>query len=439
MMGIRTRIAVSAALVGLALVPACAVAQARTSVTVFTGVTIVSMDRPAPVPRQTVIVRDGRIEWLGPAQDADIPAGAVLIDGAGKYLMPGLVDVHVHADPTDLPLFLANGVTTIREMNGSAEHLALRDQIARGTRVGPTLYVSSTLLAGSAQRWRHALVPDGPAAALAARDAIARGYDFLKVYDGLSTAAYDAIVAAGRAAGVPLTGHVPAGVGLTGVLGAEQRSIEHLEQIMAAIGGAAVDSSSIEEAARAIARAGTRVTPTLVVLENITRLRTPAMQARLDGPELQYVNPDTRAWWQSLRRPAQAGTGQPDPYVERLRLMVRALLRNGVRVLAGTDTPNPLMVPGFSLHEELAALAAAGLSTQAVLRAATLDAAEFLGAPEGSGTVRTGAAADLVLFDADPTVSVGNLRDPAGVMARGRWFPREALQAMLAEVVATYR
>jgi imidazolonepropionase-like amidohydrolase len=398
--------------------------------------TVVPMDAERTLESHTILVEDGRIAWLGPDMTAEIPPEARVIDATGRWVVPGLADMHVHAGAGDFPAFVANGVTTIREMNGTAEHLELRAAARDGRVLGPSMIVTGPLIAGEEQRWRHVLArtPD-EGRALAAEHARA-GFDAVKIYDGLTRETYDAIVEAAAAAGTPFVGHVPRAVGLARVLESGQRSIEHVGQIAHAVSSA--DSAALAEVALRIAGSGAWVTPTLASEEALSRRGTPWYAERLARPEVALVDPGLADWWRSLGEgtPEAAAAERRREYREGVAALVRAMRDAGVPLLAGTDTPNPLMVPGFSLHAELAALVAAGLSPYEAIRAATAEAARFAGMEAEFGTIRMGARADLVVTDADPLADVSSLGRPTAVVLRGEWLPRERLEGLVSELLA---
>lgn len=413
---------------------------ANDSVTAFTDVTVVSVESGALSPGQTVLVQGDRITWVGPATQATIPGGAIRIPGGGRFLAPGLADMHAHVDPEALGVFLAYGVTTVRELNGDSVRLRLRADIAAGRVDGPTLIVSGPLLAGEKQRWRHLLITTADEARTEVTREADQHYDLVKVYDGLSADAYAAIVETAKSRGLPVTGHIPRAVGLERVLAAGQ-NIEHAASIIDDVMRRSSDSAALEMALDRVAAAGVWVTPTLAAFEALFRTGAPDVWARFDAPELQYVDPDTRAWWRSLRR-GDSAPGLSPRAVQRWAIyerVVRGLARRGVPLLAGTDTPNPLMVPGASLHEELRALAAAGLERKAVLAMATVRAAQSLGTPSEFGVIREGSRADLLLLERNPLEDLAALRQPAGVMARGRWYSSARLKEMLDGVAGKYR
>ena len=293
--------------------------------------------------------------------------------------------------------------------------------------------VSAPLLAGTPQRWRHELVTSD-SAAVRIVEAIARaGYDFVKTYDGLSRSVYATMLRDAKARGLRVTGHIPADVGLAGVIAERPNSIEHARMLLESVGGHDADSAATLRAADMLAGSGIWIVPTLAAYEALDLMRTRAMQARLQSPEMAYVDSATRGWWMSFRvdSPVDSATPRQRRRVELTRLLVSRAAMRGVGILAGTDTPNPLMIAGFSLHDELASLEAAGLTRYQVLAAATSRAAEFMGWEKESGTVAAGKRADLLLVRGNPLEDLSALRAVEGIVLRGRWFSRERLRAML--------
>lgn len=390
----------------------------------------------------TVIVDGASIAWVGPSSKACIAANARRIDARGKFVTPALADMHVHMDAGDTLLYIANGITQVREMNGTPALVALRDAVRSGKTRGPMMSVSSPLTAGTPQRWRHVLVETPDSARRLVRAEKAQGYDAIKVYDGLSMPTYSAIVDEAAKLRVPVVGHIPRDVGLDSVLALHQRSLEHGDQIIAAASRAPRnpdDSVAIADAARKIARARSWVTPTIAAEYALNILGTTGYTRQLERPEMKFQDSATLSWWRSLAAP-RAGTelstdefrsASSKKYFGYKQQLVRELDRAGVNMLAGTDTPNPLMVPGFSLMDELVILNRAGLSPYRVLRMATSDASDFL--TGDFGRVRRGARADLLLLTRNPLEDLTTLRNPLAVIVRGEWIDRAALDVMLAK------
>jgi imidazolonepropionase-like amidohydrolase len=397
----------------------------------FVGVTVVPMDRERSLANQTVVVRDGRVAEIGPAGKVKVPAGALAVDGKGKYLMPGLAEMHGHLPhPKEgeelsnrfLRLFVANGVTTVRGMFGFPNHPALRDRLARGEAVGPTLYVASPAMFGGQVK-----TPE-QARALVAEHKKA-GFDLIKVHEQLSPEVYDALVAAAREAKIPVAGHVPDAVGLERALAARQSSIEHLDGYLEAI----ESDADIARLAAATRDAGVWNTPTMGLYRTIFGSEsTESLAAR---PEMRFVPKSMVDGW-AAQRAAQAGgiaqMGEEAKKIPALRdRMLKALADAGAKLLLGSDAPQVFSVPGFSLHREMRAMADAGLTPYQVLEAGTRNAAVYLGAEREFGTVEVGKRADLVLLDADPLADVANVARRSGVMLRGRWYPEAELRAMI--------
>ena len=418
----------------------------------FVDVTVLPMDRERALPRQTVVVEGGRIVSLGPTASARVPAGAARVDGRGKFLVPGLVDMHAHlspgteslADPAgrQLALYLATGFTTVRSLgiapaNGPAA-LALRDRVARGEVLGPTLVVSSPSVNGN-----NAKTPAD--AARLVEDAKRAGYDAVKTHGNFpSGEIYDTLAATARRVGLPLSGHVTPEFGLARALAAGQQ-VEHLDGYIAAIvrDGVAtppgqfvfdpavlsqVDDAKLRAVARETASRGVWSGPTLALFAAAVSDSSAEQLAR--RPELRYMPAQALPQWASqkgnfLQAPAEGRRA----YVELRNRIVRELHAAGARLLVGSDSPQLYMTPGYGALREIDALVAAGLRPYVALEAATRNAADYLGRAD-IGTVAVGKRADLVLLDADPLTDVGNLRRVAGVMVGGRWLDAARLDRL---------
>lgn len=421
----------------------------------FVDVAVVPMDRERVLERQTVVVRDGRIAEIGPAGKVKVPKGAQTIDGRGKFLMPGLAEMHGHLPhPAQgeelsrqfLRLFVANGVTTVRGMFGFPHHPELRGRIASGELFGPTLYVASPALSGQS-------VQSAGQARELVRQYKKEGFDLLKVHEGLSLEAYDAIAAEARAAGIPIGGHLPASVSLAHALAARQSSIEHLDGYVEALEaddsplkGADpatraqqlhnhLDERKIPALAAATREAGVWNSPTMKLWQAIYGPET--VESLRRRPELRYVPAQMVEQWAKQKAGILQQVG-PDPAPARRMLEVRdrvlkALAGAGARLLLGSDAPQLFSVPGFSIHREMEAMAAAGLTPYQILEAGTRNPAVYLGAPSEFGTVEVGRRADLILVDANPLADVRNAAKRSGVMLRGRWYPQSELDAMIAQ------
>jgi imidazolonepropionase-like amidohydrolase len=400
--------------------------------------TVIPMDREGTLTAHTVLVRDGAIALVAPSDDVDT-AGATVIDGHGKWLMPGLADMHVHFwSEGDLVLFLLEGVTTVRNLFGSPEHLQWRDAVAKGERDGPTILSAGPILDGDPPVWPGS---DVVTTAEQAKAAVHRqhdaGYDWLKVYNGLPAEAYEAILAEAKVVGMPVGGHVPDAVGIARVIDSGQRTIEHLDGYVGFRGNVVVDQATVD----ATAKSGVWNCPTLVVTDRFAHLDDVASLADTRGLEL--VTPMIRGAWDP-KSDFRLRNASPTYFEEaRKRNVIRRTLladlhAAGAKLVLGTDTGNPYVIPGFAVGDELTLLIAAGLSNWQALHTATAAAAEMLGTPGAFGVVAKGARADLVLLDADPLANISAVFDPAVVIARGKLHRHDELlaaaQARLAPV-----
>jgi hypothetical protein len=420
----------------------------------FVDVNVLTMRDERILPRQTVLVRGGRIIALGPVARLPVPAGARVIEGRGGTLMPGLADMHVHlASEDELPLFVAHGVTTVRNMWGTPRVLRWREAIARGELLGPRVITGGPPVDGDPPAWPGSAIARDPAGAeqIVAQQRHA-GYDFIKVYSRLTPLAYAAIAAAARRHGLRFAGHVPRALGIGGVLDAGQASIEHLEGYAEGLRRddaqgpppahrfLEVDEAKVARLAQRTRRAGVWNCPTLVVTSKIV---PPDEERRLAArPEARYVSRLLRAGWSLSQDRRWRGMKAADFAAHRRGeqakgRFVRALRDAGARLLLGTDTTNPYVIPGVSALEELQLLVAAGLTPYEAIRAGTRDAAEFLGRTD-LGTIAVGAQADLLLVEGDPLADVRAMTRRAGVMVRGRWLAEPELRAALARIAARH-
>ena len=426
-------------------------------------VTIVGIGGAPARPDFTVVVAANRIVSVGPADRIRLPANAERVDGAGKFLIPGLWDMHVHifnnagAPGTDnhlsyFPLFIANGVTGVRDMWTDPDDIGLlrrwRRDINSGRAVGPRVIPASEIIDGVPPVWPTSVsVADAAQARAAVRRAKASGASFIKVLDNLSREAYFAIADESRRVGLPFAGHVPFAIRPSEAADAGQKSIEHLtamplgcssqEDHLFALGHldrAAVrlmidsyDAERCRRLAEHFAAKGTWHDPTLVVVR-ARQVNDPAYRT---DPRLRFVAAAQRQSWIEFDADAAKRDTNLRADVFRARARTLADLRAaGVRILAGTDLGNPHIYAGSSLDDELELLVTWGLTPPEALAAATINPARYLGVERRLGTVDKDKFADLVLLDADPTLDIANIRRVAGVMSNGRYFDRASLVAL---------
>ena len=440
-------------------------AAAQTGPLAITHVTVIDATGAASQPDVTVLVSDGRVSAIG--REVQIPEKATVVQGAGKFLIPGLWDMHVHwSDERYLALFIANGVTGIRVMWGYPYHLDQRRRIAEGSLVGPRLAIAGTIIDGPRPFWPESIAAGTPEEG---REAVRRtqqdGYDYVKVYAGLPREVFFAIADEAKKLGIPFVGHVPDLVRVTEASDAGMKSIEHLTGMALAVSGSEAELRR-ELAAAAKLRAGERGERLRAIgariLESYDAATATALYAKLkangtwqvptftvlrygadphapeyvNDPRMRYMPPSVHKFWANdfryRERTAAQAASQMRLFQRRLEL-VGEMHRAGVGILAGSDVLNPYCFPGFSLHDELGWLVKAGLPPMAALQAATRNPALFLGRHD-AGTIEPGKLADLVLLDADPLQDIGNTRRIAAVVANGKFYSRAAIEKMLAGI-----
>ena len=438
------------AVAAAALLSAGSIAQqpaAPGAATAFVGVTVLPMDRDVVLLDQTVIVADGKIASIAQSRAARVPDGAVRIDGTGKYLMPGLGELHAHIPGGTAPdadvertlfLYVANGVTTIRGMLGHPRHLVYRERVAKGDVLGPRIYTSGPSFNGNTAK-----TPDAAAAMVIEQQKA--GYDLLKIHPGVPRDAFDAMAAKAGELKLPFAGHVPEAVGLARALEAKYRSIDHLDGYVEALVPKAsgsltfgvnlvaqADESRIPALVKATRAAGTWQVPTEILLVNWLNDVDPQTMAA--WPEMKYVAPQTLTNWIAQKQGMTAKYPQADrqKLLALRRKIIKALHDGGVPFALGSDAPQTWNVPGFSAHRELGALVAAGLTPYEALKSGTANVGTYFGTQASVGTVTAGKRADLMLLDANPLTDIANSSRIAGVMVNGRWLSKADIDARLA-------
>ncbi len=471
-----------------AVLPAAPSFGQRTSVAIH-DVTVVDPATGVATPGRDVLVRGGRIHRVTTAQEQQ-PRAQSVVDGSGKFLIPGLLDMHVHLNlevlddpqPT-LDLLLAHGVTGVRDMSsdcwaetedGKLCLPAMRRiarEIRRGKRFGPRiLAMTSPVVRGP---WQSFRVPEGappfatPETPEAARELVryvkARGADLIKIYNGVPAAVYAALTNEARRRNIEVSGHLPLGVGLVEASNLGHRTVEHARDLPVACSryGAeyrqtmrrvidgdmqadppdaetrlrgvleSFDEALCDEVLATLARNGTYLVPTHGTRELDARAADPDYR---DDPRWRFVAPRLRERWEKdlddmAAVAPQLGELYQEFYDLGLRLTARAHAA-GVRILAATDANDTMIFPGSGMHDELERLVQAGLSPLDALRAATVVSAEYLGRDD-LGRVAQGQRADLVLLRRNPLEDISAVREIDGVVFAGRWIPRDILDAKL--------
>jgi imidazolonepropionase-like amidohydrolase len=442
-------------------------AVSESDVLAFTHVTVIDATGRPALPEQTVLVKGDRIAAIEKFGELKLPGGAKVIDAKGKYMIPGLWDMHAHAVFAErldsmFPVFVANGVLGIRDM-GTSMPLAdidhLRQQIASGSRLGPRIVAAGPILDGRPKPLRpNFLAINTPEEG---RETVQRlksgGADFIKVYSQLSRDSFLAIVEEAKKQNIPFAGHVPFSVSALEASDAGQKSMEHLWGIYLACssreeelrsemlkGGVNLPGSErirleLDEAAASydehkaakvfahLAKNGTWMVPTFTAVLRDSEIFSVRVTT---DPRLKYIPPAIQKRWTEA---ASAGAAIKSKSFDRKIQVVGAIHRASVPLLAGTDTAwiQPYTYAGFSLHDELALLVRAGLTPMESLQTATINPARFLGMEKDLGTIEMGKIANLVLLDADPLADIHNTTKISAVFLAGKEFDRLALDQML--------
>lgn len=421
----------------------------------ITDVTIIDVERGASIAGQTVLIQGDRIQRIGPIAAVRVPAGAQVVDGRGLFVIPGLVDAHVHfLDPAVFGrVMLANGVLLVRDMGmPNTFILELRDQLNRGDAPGPEMVATGTVLDGEPP-----IIPANsiglktPAEGRAAvRNQAKAGADEIKVYSRLGKQVFLAILDEADKLGLKVVGHVPDSIYIEDAAAAGLSSSEHFFGFEKAIAGLLgdpvkltftgmgadarylqrldeVDPAQLRDLYERIRASGMAVCPTVVTFKAFTNVR--AFQ-RWDFPGSEYISPQVRDMWRSQ------WSQQDDlsDYVwQNWARMVRGLNDAGVPLMVGTDLLVPGILPGVAVHEEMAIWQEAGIPPADVLRGATIVPAQFMGLGGRLGSIREGKTASLVLVRADPLEDVRNAQHIEGVFLRGVYYNRAALEQLLDE------
>jgi len=425
----------------------------------FINVNVVPMDRERILEGHTVLVEDDRITWLGPSNSIELPGSLQQIDGTGKYLMPGLVDSHVHLEGgDDLVLYVANGVTSVRNLWGQPHHLKLRQRIADDSRlVSPTIYTAGPIIDGQPPIW------PGSSLAMTAEEGRREvnkqanaGYDFIKVYDRVSAEAYEAILETAVENNLTVQGHIPKAIGLFQALSSGHYAIDHFKGYREEIFNADVLSGvpsnqiarrfldedfdwdeafppdAVERAVKATIAAGAWNIPTVVIHQPVA---PDEYETRLGDPGTQYFSKAELDGWKPKARIDSDGTRAERKFLHELsHRLIAGLHRAGGNLLVGTDASDPFVLPGFSMHDELEHFVQSGLSPYETLERATRISAEFMGVADQVGTIAPQQRADFLLLHGNPLTDLSHLRQLAGVSLRGHWLSSNEITDLLKKI-----
>lgn len=412
------------------------------------------------IPNQRVVIVGNRIQAVGSVSTVEIPAGAMVVDGTDKFLIPGLFDAHVHlvsdAD-TFAPLLVAHGVTSVRDLGGPTDMiLALKRSAADRQELSPDITATGAIVDGKPPIWPFSeAVETAEEAIVAVRKLADAGVDQIKVYSLLKRDVYLAAVAEAKRLGLPVTGHVPYSVTLSEAAEAGQNAIEHLEgfaplfnqmtQAPDVAGSSTVKAfqgwshwAKVDPAALKIVldqqrEKGIVHVPTLIVMASIGRITDEQDDPRKD-PRMKYVSPTMLNFWQT--RQYDAFSPRARAAVPAMTELVAELYRQGVPLAIGTDLANPYVFAGSSVHDEMERFAAAKIPAAEILKMATINAAKLCGVADQRGLIQPGMTASLVLLTKNPLEDIRAVRQIESVWLRGKYLDRQSLDQVLADVEA---
>lgn len=442
----------------LVLFTSCAQPQKTISPTakLITDVTIIDVESGKEIPAQQVVIDSGKIKSITAV--IENPEGyTTVIDGKGKYLIPGLAEMHAHIPPPTssaahieetLFLYLSNGITTIRGMLGHSEHLRLRERAANGDLLSPRIYTASPSLNGNSVKTKEEAIAKVTAYQK-------EGFDFLKIHPGIQRDVFDQVVATANEVGIPFAGHVPVAVGVRHAIESNYAAIDHVDGFLE---GLVPKSAQVKPEDNGFF--GYNFTPladvtkinelvTLSRKHNIWIVPTQSLYERwfapitadelLKDPEMKYMPASTLANWKA--RKGQYTTDNPDfnkpqwqQFNDIRRQLIKALQDDGHGMLLGSDAPQLFNVPGFSIHHEIDGMTKAGLTPLQILQAGTINPAKFFSAESEYGAIKEGLSADVVLLDNNPLEDAKHLKNVAGVFVKGYWLSKEAIDKRLREI-----
>ena len=413
----------------------------------FTNVSVIPMTGDGLVlENYTVLVEHDRIVAVGPTGEVDISSAGTVIDGSGKYLMPGLSEMHGHVPQTGsgnsgyvestLFLYVAAGITTVRGMLGYDHQLELKDRVNSGELVGPNLY-----LAGPSFRDQTVDSPEQ------ARDRVLQqkedGWDLLKIHPGLTLAEYDAMARTAHEVEIPFGGHVPADVGVVHAIEAGQLTIDHIDGYTAYLSAfeGAEREQKMAEVIQLTLEHGTWIVPTQALWETIIGAADYDALKKYD--ELKYIPQQVRNGYNNwvtnnIDNNSNLNINAALNEAALRQTLLSEMNKAGVNILMGTDAPQLFSVPGFSIHRELAKMAEAGMTPYEIIKTGTVNVGQYFNDKDTFGTIEKGMRADLILVNSNPLENVANIKDHSGVMTQGVWLSKADIDKKLSEIEAEY-
>jgi imidazolonepropionase-like amidohydrolase len=417
---------------------------------VIQSVNVVPMDSEQILKGQTVVVKDGKVIAIG--KKIKYGKDALVIDAKGKYLIPGLGEMHAHVPPVDdlepmkevLFLFAANGITTIRGMLGHPRHLELRSKINSGEIFGPRFFTTGPSFSGLS-------VKTAAYGAEMVRKQKEAGYDFLKLHPGLTKETFAAISSTAKEVGIPFVGHVSFGVGVWRAIEAGYSSIDHLDGfveglvpniesmaeqqagLFAMFVADRADEAQIPKLMKGLKEKNIWVVPTQSLADRWFAPNFTGDRFKSD-PDSKYMKAETVSQWidtkKNLMANEQYNAAKMENFIKLRRKLIYECQKKGVGLLLGCDAPQVFNVPGFSTHNELQYLVACGLTPYQALRTGTVNVANYLKIPD-AGVIKPGAVADLILISGNPLTDISQTKKVEGVMLRGQWMSKAYIDSGL--------
>ncbi len=424
---------------------------------IFRSVNVIPMDTERVLENQDVVVRGGKIVAVGPTGKVKYATGATWVEAKGKFLIPGLAEMHAHVPPVDdlqpmkevIMLFITQGVTTIRGMLGHPRHLELRAMIQKGEILGPHFYTSGPSFNGLS-------VKTVEGADKMVRQQKEMGYDFLKLHPGLTRENFKAIVTTAKEVKIPYAGHVSSGVGVWRAIDADYATIDHLDGFIEGLvpgiesmtdqeigffglfASKQADQTQIPKLINGLREHHIGVVPTQCIAERWVAADKSVEQLRA-APEMIYMDTKTLDSWAENKNRQMTNPlynkEEVENYIRLRRKLIYECNKNGVRLLLGSDAPQVFNVPGFSIHHELQYLVDSGLTPYEALRSGTVNVAEFFNASGDSGTIKIGNVSDLVLLNGNPLLDIHQTTKIEGVMLGNKWLSSDFIAAELKKLV----
>ncbi|MBO6523029.1 MAG: amidohydrolase family protein [Balneolaceae bacterium] len=422
--------------------------------TAFTNVTVIPMTEEDKVLKnQTVVVVNDEISLISPSANVDLDEDIRKINGSGKFLIPGLAEMHGHVPPTHPPanapsyfndeyventlfLYVAAGITTVRGMLGYNHQLELKDKVNSGELIGPNLYLAGPSFNGgsvsSPEQAREKVIQQKE-----------EGWDLLKIHPGLTLAEYNAMAETANEVGITFGGHVPSDVGIEQAIEAGQLTMDHLDGYVAYLSAfeGAERESKMSEIIQKTVEHDVWLVPTQALWETI--IGAGDYEAMRNYDELKYIPQAVRNGYNNwvtnnVENNASLSVGEALDHAELRRELLQKMNEAGALILMGTDAPQLFSVPGFSIHRELPKMVEARMSPYEIIESGTRNVGLYFSDKDDFGTIKAGQRADLILVDSNPLENVANIQNHSGVMVQGRWYSKEMIDQKLAEIEASY-